>query len=177
MSWCHSRISGMTLNNSLAGKEVIEPPSDYLMELGRVVVRWNLLESYLDFTLIRLLGKEITEGRAHALFIHMAIPQKLDVLSTLIDELAGHYPHLETGYKVAGPKLKEAQRRRNSLVHAKWGKTDDGNVKANTISARGKLKWVERIITISEIQEASNAIYDAIQSLYELAWDPGRRDK
>src|SRR5690349_2752599 len=100
----------MPLNSNVAGKHVEEPPSEYLAEIGRVNVRWNMLESYLEFTLIKLLGKEISEGRSLVLFTHMAVPQKFDILSALVNEFTesspAQYASLEASYKRAATLLK-----------------------------------------------------------------------
>lgn len=169
----------MKLNTALAGKVVLEPATEYLAEIGRVLVRWNLLESYLDFTLIKLLGKDITEGRSLALFAHMAVPQKFDLLAAFVNELVEYdrikHAGLNTAYKRVAPLLREAQKQRNSITHAKWGVNEQGTVDANTVSARGRLRMERRVITIPEIITASNAIYAAAEALYEMAWNPERK--
>jgi hypothetical protein len=169
----------MAINTKIGGQVLEEPPAECLTEIGRVIVRWNLLESYLDFTLIKLLGKDITELRSHIVFTHMAVPQKLDVMSALVNEIVESHPKtsgpLNAAYKRAAPLLKEAQRLRNDITHAKWGIGDDGSVKANKVSARGKLKVERRTMSIDEVIAASNAIYDAVEALYEMAWNPERK--
>jgi hypothetical protein len=166
------------INTKLGGQVIKEPPSEYLVEIGRVMVRWNVLEGYLDFTLIKFLGKSINEVRSHAVFTHMAVPQKLDVLAALVNEIVESHPEtsapLAAVYKHAAPLLKEAQRRRNDIAHAKWGVDDDGTITANKVSARGKVKLEQRTMPIDDVIAASNAIYTAMEALYEMAWNPNR---
>ena len=169
----------MAIKTKVGGEVVGELPAEYLTEIGRVTVRWNLLESYLNFTLIKFLGKDFTEPRSHIVFTHMAVPQKLDALSALVNEIVESHPKtsapLNAAYRRAAPLLKEAQRLRNDITHAKWSVGDDGSVKANKVSARGKLKFELRTMSIDEVIAASNAIYDAAEALYEMAWNPERK--
>ena len=161
----------MPISSKIAGESVEELPPEYLAEIGRVVVRWNMLEGYLDLSLINLLGKPITDPRALVLFIHMAIPQKLDILAAMVAALANEYPGLKRNYANAAPLLKEAQRQRNAIIHAKWG-MDNGVVMASAISARGALKMSERPISLEEVITASKSIFVAAEALYKLAWNP-----
>ncbi len=169
----------MSLTTKLGGRVLNEPPAEYLAEIGRVVVRWNLLESYLDFTLIKLSGKDITELRSHVVFTHMAVPQKFDVLAALVNEVVESHPKtsgpLNDAHKRAAPLLKKAQTLRNDIIHARWGIEDDGSVKANKVSARGKLKFEQRKISLDAVIAASNTIYEAGEALYEMAWNPNRK--
>jgi hypothetical protein len=135
-------------------------PDAYLIEIGRVSVRWSMLETMLHFALIKFAGMNILEGRSHAIFHHMAFPQKLDVLGTMLSELVvtPHSQVLRDGYiKDVKPLLDEAQRKRNDLIHAKWG-VEGGQVTKSRITARGALKMSVTPISVEEIRAAADVI-------------------
>jgi hypothetical protein len=107
------------------------------------------------------------------------VPQKFDVLAALVNEVVESHPKtsgpLNDAYKRAAPLLKKAQTLRNDIIHAKWGIEEDGSVKANKVSARGKLKFEQPKISLDAVIAASNAIYEAGEALYEMAWNPNRK--
>lgn len=142
-------------------------PEEYLSAIGRVVVEWNQLESVLDLSLIRLLGKELTDPRSHIVFTHMAFPQKLDALKALIAEVRipegsslGRY-----GEDVQ-PLLKKASEGRNMVLHSKWG-VEDGTVCRSTIRAKGALKMSVVPVKLEEITAACSQIVAAGEALFE----------
>jgi hypothetical protein len=97
----------------------------------------------------------------------MAFPQKLDVLGALIYEIeqsdyAGfdNYPAVESS-------LRQAQEKRNSLIHAKCG-TENGQVVLSRITARGKLKMSVKPISVADIRAISDLIYKAADELHTL---------
>jgi hypothetical protein len=150
--------------------EIPDLPDAYLTELGRVSVRWSMLETWINFALIRLAGKDIHEGRSLVIFNHMAFPQKLDVLGALVSELlvnSTSCPWLAPYAKEVKPRLDEAQRKRNELIHAKWG-TENGQVTRSKITARGSLKIDISPVTVEEIRAVSDLIYEAADALNAL---------
>ncbi len=150
-------------------------PDEYLAEIGRVIVRWNKLEGLIELSLIELLGKDMTEGRSLVLFTHMAFPQKMDVLSALVNECLFNpaYSWLKEYKPTVEPLLRDAAKRRNEIAHAKWG-IKDGTVGKSSISARGTLKLSNSQASISEIEEASNVIVKAADALATLVFFRGK---
>jgi hypothetical protein len=146
-------------------------PDEYLAEIGRVIVRWNKLESLIELSLIELLGKDMTEGRSLVLFTHMAFPQKMDVLSALVNEclLTPAYGWLREYKPSVEPLLREAAKRRNEIAHGKWGMRE-GTVGKSSITARGTLKLTNSQVSIAEIEEASVAIVKAADALASLVF-------
>lgn len=142
-------------------------PDEYLKAIGDVTVRWNSLEALLHLALIKLLGKDILEGRSHVVFAHMAFPQKLDVLSALIGELIDLPPeHPLSRYRPdIQPLLKEAQTKRNVIIHSIWG-VQDGRVCISSVSARGSLKMKQEPLTLAEVQAVSTLIIKAGVELF-----------
>ena len=141
-------------------------PKEYLQAIGEVTVRWNALEGLLHLCLIKLLGKEMTEGRSHVVFAHMAFPQKLDVLSALIGELQLPPGHSLGRYKTeVQPLLKEAQTKRNLIIHSIYG-VEEGRVLVSSVSARGSLKMKQEPITLEEMTAVSSLIVRAGATLF-----------
>ena len=148
--------------------EIPELPDEYLIEIGRVSVRWAILESFLDLNLIKLLGKSVLEVRSLVIFNHMAFPQKLDVLGALINELQQSGYEGCDKYPPVQSLLRQAQEKRNSLLHAKIGYDQNGKVSASRISARGKFKMMQTEISVPDIKEMSALIYKAAEELHTL---------
>ncbi|MGC1362764.1 MAG: hypothetical protein WA826_16445 [Silvibacterium sp.] len=151
-------------------------PDEFLTEIGRVIVRWNKLEGLMEFSLIELLGKSITEGRSLVVFTHMSFPQKMDVMGALIvecltDPAYGWLCKYKTDVE---PLLREAQKKRNTIAHSKWGIDDDGVTGKSNISARGALKMVSSQAFIPEIEDVSASIVKAADALSNLVFKRGR---
>ena|SRR5437868_1730948 len=141
-------------------------PDEYLREIGRISVYWNNLEHLLQHALIlALLGDFATDNRAAAAFAHMAFPQKLDALSSMlriIDE------KLATIYREqVQPLLKKSQEKRNAVIHQILFTQQDG-VKQFGMKARGEIKYWLEPVTVREFFEVSKYIAGAHSSLLNL---------
>jgi hypothetical protein len=147
-------------------------PDEYLAELGRISVRWSRLESFIEFAMIELLGKKPTEGRSLVLFTHMTFPQKMDLMSALVVECLFNpeYQWLSRYKEKVVPLLNAASKKRNAIIHAKWGVEPDGTVEKSVISARGSLKMERVKVTIGELEEASTSIVKAAEALVEVVF-------
>jgi hypothetical protein len=98
----------------------------------------------------------------------MTFPLKLDIFGTMVNELLPNYPRLES-YKEVLAQIREAQTARNTIVHSKWGMTEDGkSVEIAQMTARGKLKTSVRIITLDELRRTGELIGKASINLYKL---------
>jgi len=152
-------------------------PDEYLTEIGRVTTRWAMLESVVDLCLTRLAGKDILDARSAIIFNHMAFPMKLDVMGALVSELLPNYPEL-SGFPTVHQLLKQAQEKRNSIAHSKWG-TDEqtGKVQISRLTARGKLKTSITPISVSEIRTAADLIEKAAHDLYVLVVKAGTTNR
>jgi hypothetical protein len=147
-------------------------PNEYLIEMGRLSVRWSRLETLIEFSMIELLGKSPLEGRSLVLFTHMTFPQKMDIMGALIVEclLNPQYQWLSR-YKVdVAPLLKDAASKRNTIIHAKWMLDPDDCVWKSAISARGTLKMERTRGTIRELEDASKSIVKAGERLVALVF-------
>jgi hypothetical protein len=147
-----------------------ELPADYLYEIGRIVVGWNKLESLILHTsVIALLGEFSKDGRALAVLTHMAFPQRLDALSSMlriIDEnLAEVYIQQVQGL------LRQSQDKRNAALHQEWIAEEDG-VKRLNIKARGALKLTLHPVSIQELIDVSQFIDEAHTQLVCLVTIP-----
>ncbi len=150
-------------------KENVEPPAEFLAEIGRVAVHWSWFESILDLCLMQLSGKSIMEPRSWIMFAHMTFPLKMDILGSLINELAGSYPGLHKGFPAVRVLIKEAQAVRNRTLHGKWGVNPDTRaVEASSITARGQLKTTVTPVSLDELRHASGQIDKAGDRLFRL---------
>ena len=138
----------------------MDMPDEYLTEIGRVVVCWNSLEHMLDAALIvALSGKpQDPDGRASAIFAHMAIEQKINALESmlrLIDKTPGGMGDIFKD--TVRPTLVQSKDNRNAIVHHFWV-GHNGIVHRSNIQARGKLKVLSTRVPIQELVKVSELI-------------------
>jgi hypothetical protein len=145
-------------------------PDEYLRAIGLVTVRWNHLEQIVNLFLIHLLGKSIDDERSHIVFAHMAWPQKVHILSALVEKVVilTRYSSLQNYKAIVLPLLNAAQDGRNSIIHGLWG-TMDGIPTRASIKARGSLKFTWSEASLKEIEAVIQAIEDARVALSDLA--------
>jgi hypothetical protein len=153
--------------DDLTAEEGAEVPDIFLAVIGRVSVKWNLLDMFLNLTLTKLMGAQLSDSRPVIVITHMAFPHKVDAFSALIVELLPTNPRLAE-YKSMLIDLRAAQKERNWVSHSIWGAKKDGTVTIAKISARGELKTSVTAITIKEVQAASAVIQRASEHLYDF---------
>jgi len=144
-------------------------PDEYLKAIGSVVVHWNYLEHVLNLILIHLLGKEITDDRSHIIFAHTSFPQRVDILSALVEKVENipNYSKFREYKTKVEPLIKLAQKNRTWIIHSSWG-MKDGNLMRASITARGSLKFVWVVVALKEIEDAQEAIARAYKALSGL---------
>ncbi|MEO7030362.1 MAG: hypothetical protein ABI147_13275 [Acidobacteriaceae bacterium] len=138
----------------------MEVPDEYLREIGRILVCWNSLEHMLDAALIvALSGKnQDPDGRASAIFAHMAIDQKINALESMLRLIDKTPNGMGDIFKdTVRPILKQCKEKRNGIVHHFWT-GHNGIVHKSNIQARGKLKVVSAKVPIQELVEVSELI-------------------
>jgi len=142
---------------------------DYLVEIGRVSVLWASLESLLNLCIGKLVGfNDLNDPKPFILINHSPFPQRLDVLSTLCEQLQRNQPNL-SGYKKVVARLKSAQKHRNIYAHnCSALNPDTGKVQMATGSARGTLKVDVKVVDVADIRRASIEISEAQNELYRL---------
>jgi len=142
-------------------------PDEYLIAIGRVAVSFGRLDSMLTHTLIfTLLGDFQKDGRALATFAHMAFPQKMQALESMLNIVS---PQLAKAYcdDVKG-LLDNASKKRNAFLHQHWI-SEDYEVKRVIISARRSLEVDAQSVGIEELAEASLLSDEARVKLLMLA--------
>jgi hypothetical protein len=138
----------------------VELPDEYLLELGRIVVGWNRLESLLLHTLVSaLIEDSSTYNRALAVFTHMAFPQKLDALSAMLRTIEPEFYDLYHD-EVQG-MLKQAQESRNTALHQFWYNSQDGDVKRANVKARGKLQVTHQPVSPDDLKKVVRSLEEA----------------
>jgi hypothetical protein len=91
-------------------------PEEYLVELGRINAIWASLENVINITLVKISGFDIHDPRGIIMFEHLSMPQKLDILGSLGDQLLAEHPHLKD-LPESISKIKTAQSSRNKFIH------------------------------------------------------------
>ena len=114
---------------------------EYLVELGRIFSLWGSLEANLNIAITKLLGyDEILDWRGLIVTAHSNFKQRLDVFSSLCEELHKDYPHL-SDYLTVLKTLEKASRARNKYAHNGMHFDPSENaVVLPSASARGRLK-------------------------------------
>lgn len=147
-------------------------PDAFLVELGRVVALWNVLEGLLNVAISKLLG--FNEGEYYKGFItltHASFPQKLDMLGSLCEQLLPGYPGL-ADYKDVVAALRAAQTERNRFAHSGISEaTVPGEFVMAVGSARGSIKAVVKKVTLADIRRATIRIDEAQAALYGLVFE------
>ena len=144
-------------------------PNEYLIEVGRVASLWASLENVLNICIGKLSGfDDIYDPKAFILITHSSFPQRLNILSTLCEQIAQDLPSLKQ-YKKVVEKLRRAQKARNKYAHNSFSlNPDTGKMEMPIGSARGSLKVKIEVVTIPDIRRASIAIDEAQCALYSL---------
>lgn len=143
-------------------------PDEYLIEIGRIVTLWTTTESILSLFLTKLAGIEIHDPKGIILFENLTIPQKMDTLGCLVEQLVENHPNLKE-YSETLSKLKTAQKGRNKIVHSIIyfdPKTEKVNL--NTATTRGKLKTKSESISQVDLKRIVVDIAEANKALYKM---------
>jgi len=144
-------------------------PDEYLLELGRVAALWADLDGYLDLSIGKLAGfASLGDPRPFILIRHSSFPQKLDILSALCESLLSKFNNLRIHKEVVS-QLKTAQQSRNRFLHNGMSfNKETGQIQIAVGSARGKVKTSVEVVSVADIETASNEIHEALRSLHLL---------
>jgi hypothetical protein len=144
-------------------------PNDYLLELGRMTSIWGSLESTVNVAISKFAGYDAPlDYRALIMVAHSNFQQRVDIISSLCEQLASQYPKLK-GYKSAITKIQAAQKARNKFAHnGIFTNEDTGEVTLSYATARGSLKTYVEVVKIEDIRNATAKIHEATCALHTL---------
>lgn len=143
-------------------------PDDFLLELGRMTAMWPSLENTVNISIGKLMGyKDLLDARVVIALAHSNFQQRVDILSSLCDQLSTDYPHLGKHQAVV-KQIKSAQVGRNKYAHNGMSTDDDGKVVVAFASARGVLKTTVEIVHLNDIKEVTAKIHEASCALHSL---------
>jgi len=144
-------------------------PNDYLLELGRMTTIWGTLESAVNLAISKFAGYQSPlDFRAFILVAHSNFQQRVDIISSLCEQLLPKYPRLKE-YKPVIAKIQAAQKARNKFAHnAIITDKDTGKVTVSFATARGSLKTTVEVVNIADIKEATAKIHEAMCALHTL---------
>ena len=145
-------------------------PEEYLVELGRVNAIWASLESIINLVLAKISGFERHDSRSIIMFEHLSMPQKLDILGSLGDQLAENHPNLKE-LPESISKIKSAQTSRNKFIHNPLNyNSDNKTLEMPIATARGKLKANVHKVSITDIKRVTVQISIAQRHLYKTVF-------
>ena len=144
-------------------------PNDYLLELGRMTAVWGTLESAVNLAISKLAGYSMPlDVRALILVAHSNFQQRVDIISTLCEQLLSQYTDLAE-YKAVIAKIEAAQNSRNKYAHNAIVTNDEtGLVNVSFVSARGTLRTKTEVVRLEEIKEVTAKIHEAMCALHTL---------
>ena len=144
-------------------------PNDYLLELGRMTTIWGTLETTVNLAISKLAGYSVPlDFRAVILVAHSNFQQRVDIISTLCEQLAPQYASLAT-YKKVITMIEAAQKARNKYAHNSIVTNEEtGLVNVSFVSARGSLKTKIEVVRLEEIKEVTAKIHEAMCALHTL---------
>lgn len=144
-------------------------PKPYLIEIGRIIVSWNELESVLGVMLPLLAGMDITDDRSNVMFPNMSFPQKINAflafveLSTRKNNDLDRLAHAKRVYT----EMDRLNRLRNTTVHHSWHVNADG-VQQFNVSAKGKLIMDRKFVKLDQMKKISHEIDEVIGELVKV---------
>jgi hypothetical protein len=95
---------------------------DHLKSIGLVATSWGLLETAINFSIWTVLG--VTELQGRAITSNMSASQRINSLESIASARLGDASHLNE-LKTIVRRIRDAQAKRNRLVHAEWGTSDN----------------------------------------------------
>ena len=144
-------------------------PNQHLIELGRIMALWGILESNVNLAISKLAGYEaIMDWRAAILTAHSNFNQRIDILATLCDELQKDFTHLSE-YKTVISQIRNVQSKRNRYAHNSIFLNEESNkVETASMKARGKLTTKIEEVTIDDLKQVSAEIHMSMLALHKL---------
>lgn len=134
-------------------------PPEMLNAIGLVVAASSQTESIVGDFIATILGTDMAE--ALALTAHMSNPLKDQVARTLVELAAADAKTVDRADDLLDA-IKEAQGRRNVIVHNKLARHPETNeVFSYREEARGSTIVKLKPITVDEIEEVASLIYEA----------------
>lgn len=130
---------------------------------------WGTLESSINIAISKFAGYEsLLDYRALIMVAHSNFQQKVDIISTLCEQLLPEYPRLKD-YKSVIAKIQSAQKARNKFTHnAITTNQETGEVTVSYATARGTLKTATENVKLEAIVEATAKIHEAMCALHTL---------
>lgn len=144
-------------------------PEKYLIELGRILSLWGTLESNVNIAISQLAGyQKILDWRAAVLTAHSNFKQRIDIFSTLCDQLQHEHPHL-SNYKKVVNRIVKIQKMRNKYAHNSmtWNE-EKSRVEIGSMSARGKLKTNIEEVKVEDLKSVSAQIHETMLELHYI---------
>lgn len=95
---------------------------DHLQSIGWIATSWSLLDGAIDFGIWSVLGIDELEGRS--ITSNMSFPQRINSLNSLGSQ-ALHSPSELKEFSSIINRIKQAQAKRNQILHAEWSSKDN----------------------------------------------------
>jgi hypothetical protein len=130
---------------------------------------WGSLEAYMNVAISKLAGyEEIMDRRALIMVAHSTFQQRVDIVSTLCEQLVPEFPIL-ADYKSVVSKIRAAQKARNKFAHNSIVTDEEsGKVTISSATARGTLKTSIEVIKVDQIIDATAMVHEAMCELHTL---------
>lgn len=145
-------------------------PDEYMIEIGRVALAWNYLDSLITHTLIfASIGYFATDMRLQSVVVHMNYPQKMDALSSVLNIVS---PEMSAVFSAKVKNLlNESSAKRNTTLHQTWMAQEDG-VKRFNMKAKGTFQATLTPVTLQELASFSPFIMNAHSVMFSLITTP-----
>lgn len=144
-------------------------PNEILLELGRISVLYQQLESYINFAISKLSGYSGSlDWRSAIVTAHANTKQRIEILETLCHELKEEYPQLSNYEKVI-KSIKSVQSGRNKYAHNTISVNEETNhLELTSLRARGKLKPIHESVSLHNLKDLSARIHTTQLDLHQL---------
>ena len=143
-------------------------PDDVLLELGRMTALWPSLEGCVNLAIGKLMGySELLDYRSVIVLAHSNFQQRVDIFSSLCEQLTPDYPNLAE-YKSVLKLINSVQKGRNKYAHNPISMDENDEYSVSYASARGTLKTTVEIVRLNDIKEVTAKIHEACCALHSL---------
>ena len=143
-------------------------PDKYLIAIGKVALRWNLVENLLNSVLVEMIGGDMFTDLPYAPFIHMSVRNKLQTLETIMDAMkVDADTRISKSFRIAIPLVERAGKKRNEIIHSMW-LISEGRVAYQSVHAQGKITMRRVLVDIEHVNDAIELIGKSQEALWEL---------
>jgi len=147
-------------------------PNEHLCGIGRVALTWAFLDGAIERIIWELSGLSSSQSKEKygiAFTTHMSMPQKLDVMNALMNEVYGITEYTRELKAISKHVRESLSTKRNEIVHSRvLNIREIDSVFRTVYKARGQVKREAKSVTVEEYNEIAAEILEAANKVYTI---------